>query len=126
MGRPSTKPFPTPPELKLPNEGSRCQTPASLQTDLRYAQLHIWKRMTWERYVRLAAFLNVTPAELASIVCVPHRALESFERRNHLYNGHAADRAAALLLTLLESHVAKEFTQDVIENPLPDLSKIHA
>ena len=124
MGRPSKQPFAIPPELRLPNEGSKCQTPASLKVDLWYAHLNVWQRWTWERFQRLALFLKLTPAELASIACIPHRSLPSFEERNHLYNGQAMDRAAALVLTLLEAHVLREYSRDVIANPFPNLNDL--
>lgn len=111
-----------PPDLRLPNEGSELQTPTTLQVDLHYAKLAIWHRWSWERFVRLCNFLKVTPAELASIACIPHNQLENFQRRNRIMQSGSPNRAAALVLTLLEAHVAKEYTADVIEAPFPDLS----
>lgn len=108
-------------DIRLPNAGSKLATPASLKIDLHYAHQQIWERWTWERFVRLAKFLNVTIGELASIACMPHRALEAFERRNRIYAGVSPDRATALVLTLLEAHLASEFTLDVVTNPFPNL-----
>jgi hypothetical protein len=117
MGRAAKIPL----ELRLPNEGSKIATPATLNVDLRYAQLRIWDRWTWERFTRLCSFLNVTPAELASIACIPHNQLPAFESRNRLMQGVAPNRAAALVLTLLEAHVCAAFTTDIVENPFPNL-----
>lgn len=114
--------FKVPRGLRLPNEGSKLQTPATLGIDLHYAQLGIWSRWTWERFSRLCTFLQVTPPELASIACIPHNQLEIFEQRNRVMQGSAPNRAAALVLTLLEAHVATAYTTDVVANPFPDLN----
>jgi hypothetical protein len=117
------KPFKVPPGLRLPNEGSNLQTPTTLLIDLHYAQHHIWERWTWERFKRFCAFLNVTPAELASIACIPHNQLELFEQRNRIMQGHAPNRAAALLLTLHELNCCAAYTKDVVANPFPNLAE---
>jgi hypothetical protein len=122
MPRGVKSPFSLPAHLRLPNEQSPWQTPATLQIDLHYCRLRVWERWTYERFVRLAKFLNVTPVELASAACIPHRAIATLKERNHLYLGRVPDRAGALVLTLLEAHVAKHFTTDVIENPFPNLN----
>lgn len=109
--------------LRLPNEGSELQTPTTLQVDLHYAGLRVWERWSWDRFVRLCKFLNLTPAELASIACIPHNQLNLFQQRNRIMQSHAPNRAAALLLTILEAHCTKAFTNDVIESPFPDLSQ---
>jgi hypothetical protein len=108
--------------ILLPNAGSKKATPASLRVDLEYERKNIWGRWVWERYVRLCNLLKLTPEELASVACVPHRALPLFERNNHLFNGRSPDRSGALVLTLLEAHVAGHLTKDVVENPFPDLT----
>lgn len=108
--------------IQLPNAGSSGQTPASLRIDLEYERKQIWARWTWQRYVRLCNLLRLTPEELASVACIPHRSLPSFERNNHLYINRAPNRAGALVLTLLEAHCAKHLTNDVVENPFPDLT----
>lgn len=109
-------------ELRLPNAGAPTQTPSSLSIDLHYAQLKIYERWNWDRFIRLAAFLNVTPHELGSIACITHHQVENLQRTNRLKNATGKDRAGALVLTLLEAHVAKHCTTDVIENPFPSLS----
>lgn len=119
MARPRKDPLP--PELCLPNEHSKCQTPTTLHVDLHYAQLHVWERWDWNRFSRLCAFLQLTPAELASMACIPHRAIDSLKSRNRLFNGQAPDRAGALVLTLIEAHVAGHVTNDVIASPFPSL-----
>lgn len=112
-------------KIQLPNFKSPNATAASLQIDLWYREQKIWERWTWSRYVMLANFLNLTIEELASVVCVPHSRLVGFQQTNHLNTStNAPDRAAALLLTLLEAHFCKHLTKDVVENAFPDLSKI--
>lgn len=109
-------------EAKLPNAGSEHATTASLKIDLHYAHLQIWERWSWERFVRLAKFLQLTLPELASIACIPHDQLPRFEERNRIMQSHAPNRAAALVLTVLEHHVCKDFTKDTVENSFPNLS----
>ena len=106
------KTLPYPPHL--PNRQSPLQTPASLRIDLHYAHLGVKVRWDWDRFLRLAAFLNYTPAELASVICLPHGRLWYCER----YNSFPGP--AALLLTLLEAKALKGFTSDIIPNPLPE------
>lgn len=118
-GKKSTDPWN---RILLPNAGSKKQTPASLRVDLEYERKNIWGRFTWERFVRLCNLLKLTPEELASVACISHRAIPQFERNNHLYNGRSPDRAGALVLTLLELHVAGHLTSDVVPDPFPDLS----
>lgn len=110
-----------PVELRLPNEGSKLQTATTLLIDMRYSKLRIWERWTWERFTRLCNLLNVTPAELASIACIPHNQLERFEQRNRIYQANEKNRAAALVLTLLEAHSASAYTNDVVTEVFPDL-----
>lgn len=114
-----------PDKLRLPNEGSELQTPTTLQIDLHYSRLRVWERWSWERFVRLCNFLNLTPPELASIACIPHNQLKLFQRRNRIMQTHSPNRAAALVLTILEAHCTKAFTKDVIEEPFPNLSSNH-
>ena len=97
----------------LPNRHSPHQTPASLRVDLRYAELGIVARWDWDRYLRLAAFLNYTPYELASVICIPHGRLWRCQRRNRFPG------PAALLLTLLEAQAMKDYSEDIIANPFP-------
>lgn len=109
--------------LLLPNAGAKTQTPASLNVDLHYAKLKIYERWDWNRYVRLAAFLKLTPHELGSIACLTHRQIDGFQQSNRLKQGGAKDRAGAMVLTLIEAHVTKAYSNDVVENPFPDLTK---
>lgn len=97
----------------VPNKGSRLQTPASLNIDVHYAQLNVIRRWNWERFHRLAAFLNLTHGELASLICLPHRHLKGIRARN-VFPG-----PAALLLTLLEAQVLASYSNDIIPNPFP-------
>jgi hypothetical protein len=106
----------------LPNEGSKLQTPNTLRIDVHYANLLLAERWTWDRFNRLAAFLQISHAELASAVTLSHRSLEKYESTNRIPNRDGNGRAIALLLTLLESHVCGEWTNDVIANPFPDLN----
>lgn len=108
----------------MPNSGGAHQTPASFQLDLRYAELRIWERWDYERFIRLAKFLNLTLHELASLACIDHKQVESLERRNRLMKGNLKDRAGALVLTLLEAHMCAAFTKDIVESPFPDLSSV--
>lgn len=104
----------------MPNQDSRHQTPASLMIDTHYAQLRLMERWTWDRYVRLCQFLRMTPWEVASLVMLRHGSIDTFRRKGRLsIQGH---RAAALVLTILEAHVMREWTSDVIENVFPNLS----
>lgn len=100
----------------LPNRRSKDATPASLRIDLHYARLNVHRRWDWHRYERLAQFLRLTPAELASVVCMPHKDLGR-ARANNRFHG-----SAALLLTLLEAQVLREYSHDIIENPIPSWS----
>lgn len=121
MGRKSADPWKA---IRLPNAGSELQTPASLKLDLHFEGIRVWQRWDYERFIRLATFLKLTPGELASTACVPHRALAALEKRNRLYNGGSPDRAAALVLTLLEHHVASAYTKDTVANAFPDLTQV--
>lgn len=103
MGRP----------LFVPNQGSKLQTPASLNIDLHYAHLDVIRRWNWERYHRLAAFLQLTYGELASLICLPHSQLKGIRERN-VFPG-----PPALLLTLLEAQVLSAYSSDVIAQPFP-------
>lgn len=111
-------------DLRLPNSKSTIQTPASFAIDLRYAQLRVWERWDYERFIRLAKFLNVTLTELASIACINHDQIPQLERRNRLYRGPRKDHSGALVLTWLESHCCSAYTKDVVESPFPDLASV--
>lgn len=97
-----------------PNRGSKHQTLASLRIDLHYAKLDVIRRWSWERFHRLASFLNVTHGELASLVALPHSRLGTIKERN-FFPG-----STALLLTIIEANALKNYSEDIIENPFPD------
>jgi hypothetical protein len=97
----------------LPNRKSPHQTPASLRVDLHYAHLGVIARWDWDRFLRLAAFLNYTPQELASVICLQHGKLARAEQTNRFPG------PAALLLTLLEAQAMKDFSADIIKAPFP-------
>jgi len=97
--------------VHLPNRGSKLETPASLRIDLRYARLGIKKRWDWDRFIRTAAFLNYTPAELASIICLRHSHLDKCQRENGF------PEAVCMLLTLLEARAMAQYRADAILDP---------
>jgi len=107
----------------LPNQGSRLQTPSTLLIDVHYSKLLLVERWTWERFTRLCAFLQISPAELASSVLMPHDYLLNYERTNRIHRSRAVALPIALLLTCLELRCCGEMTNDVIRNPFPDLSQ---
>lgn len=96
-----------------PNRLSKHQTPASLRIDIHYARLSIVQRWNWERFHRLASFLNVTYGELASLIALPHSHLDGIRERN-FFPG-----PAALLLTILEASILKNYSDDIIAQPFP-------
>lgn len=106
----------------LPNEGSKGQTPASLAIDVHYATLMLVERWNWERFVKLCTFLKMTSCEVASLVMLPHSKLVAYQLRNVLPLHRAHASSVALSLTLLEAYLMRGLTEDVIENPFPDLS----
>ncbi|MCW5549984.1 MAG: hypothetical protein KIT44_13555 [Opitutaceae bacterium] len=101
----------------LPNRKSTDQTDATRQIDLHYAQLGIIARWDWERYTRLALFLNLTVYELASYILMPHSAVRRGQRDNRFPG------PACLLLTLLEARATEAYGGDVIKNPMPKITK---
>ncbi len=107
------------PEFKfkphLPNSDSAHKTAASLTFDLHYAQLGLVQRWDWQRYCRLAAFLELTVYELGSLLCITHRRVISRK------SGSRFLPTECLLLTMLEAQAMKSYGADVIENPLPKL-----
>ena len=108
---------------RLANPGSDGQTPASLVIDIHYMNLLLVERWTWERYVKLCHFLRMTSHEVASLVRLPHRSLASYQYRNTLPLSVAHAEAVALLLTLLESYLMRGLTEDIIEQPFPNLNQ---
>lgn len=109
-------------EPNLPNERSHGQTTASLLIDVHYGKLFLVERWNWDRFIRLCSFLKMTPCEVASLVLMPHSDVALYERNNRLISLRA--RPIAMLLTLLEAHVCRGMTDDIIENPYPDLTKL--
>lgn len=91
------------------------ETPGSALIDLHYAKLRLDSRWTWERFMRLAGFLRLTPGELASLVRLKHSLLEGCHARNQF------PPPVALLLTVLEAHVTAGLVPDAIANPFPKL-----
>ncbi len=108
--------------LILPNAGSPHATPASLRCDLHFAHLKAYERWDWARFQRLAVFLNLTVYELGSIACITHHQVELFEKTNRLKLGGARDRSGTLVLTLIEYHMCKAYSTDVIEDPFPKIN----
>lgn len=106
----------------LPNLQSAHQTVASRLVDTHFARLGLVQRWTWDRFIRLANFLEMTPWELASMVMLKHDAVESYKRRSQLPVRNP--QPTAFLLTLIESRAMKGWTTDIIENPFPNLSSM--
>lgn len=107
----------------LPNVGSKGQTPASLAIDIHYLNLMLVNRWDWERYVKLCGLLKMTACEVASLVLLPHRCIERYQEKNVLPLTPAHAASVALNLTLLESYLLRGLSEDIIENPFPDLTK---
>lgn len=108
----------------IPNRDSPLSTPSSKLLDLHYANLLLIERWSWDRYIKLCEFLKMTPAELASLVLMPHAWLERYEDQNMLDYGLAkGSLAVALILTLIEAHTMQTVTKDVILNPFPNRNK---
>jgi len=108
----------------LPNEGSPHETPASIAIDVHYSNLLLYERWTYDRFVRLCAFLRVTEYEMASLVMMPHAWVPRFERDNRVPGAkQGAGRALLLILTILEAKLLHDYTRDVIDNPFPRLDK---
>jgi len=107
----------------LLNKDSEGQTPASLAIDIHYLNLRIVERWTWERYLRLCQYLKMTEYELASLVRLPHKAIEKYRERFSLPlpRGHA--ESVALLLTIVETHFLKGLRDDVILEIFPRINK---
>lgn len=71
--------------------------------------------------MRLCNLMKMTPYEMASLVMLPHKLVDMFERRNRISR---PSRSSALVLTILEAHVLGEVHHDVIKNPFPDLNAV--
>jgi hypothetical protein len=105
--------------IGVPNRRSPKATQLSLKIDLWYQELHLYERWTWDRYVKLATAMSLTPEELESLIGVPHSYLGRYRKY-----GKVLDKPAALVLTMLEAHFFRDILKDVIEHPFPDLNKI--
>lgn len=109
----------------LPNSGSPNATPASLKIDLHYAKREVFTRWNYERFLRLAAFLRLTPYELGSLAGIPHREVDAFRAANVLVDGRSRrNYAATILLTNFEWHACKAFTDDVVKDIYPNLNEV--
>ena len=108
----------------LPNPGSEWQTPASLIIDIHYMNLLLVERWTWERFTKLCLFLKMTSYEVASLVLLPHKKVEEYRVKNILPLKRAHASSVALSLTLLEAYLMRGLTNDVIENPFPNLARL--
>jgi hypothetical protein len=96
------------------NPQSKHKTATSLQFELHYAKLGIIARWDWDRYCRLASFLNITLYELASLINWTHRGVEVAKENNRFPS------PVCLLLTLLEAQVMHMYTDDIVKNPFPN------
>jgi hypothetical protein len=103
----------------LPNQGSPHQTPASLMIDVRYANMLLVERWTWDRFARLCQFLQHTPYEVASMVALKHDSVDVFRETKVLPRFYA--RQTALLLTALEYSVCRAYSDDVLD-PFAELA----
>lgn len=110
-------------DLQLPNLGSPDQTPASLAIDIHYMNLMLIQRWDWERYVRLCTFLKMTACEVASLVLLPHKSVTGYKQKNVLPLRRAHALSVALNLTLLEAYLMRGLSEDIVEQPFPDLTK---
>jgi hypothetical protein len=97
----------------IPNVRSCYRTTATLSFDLHYAQLEVVRRWDRDRYLRLCAFLQLTPYELASLICWRHVEV-NVAIKNSNFPG-----PVALLLTMIEAQAMINHSKDVIANPLP-------
>lgn len=111
---------------ELPNLNSRKQTPTSLLIDLHYQKLGLSYRWPWERFTALCRVLKLTPEELASLVLMPHYMIATYEKTGRLPGREGARRPIALILSMLEYTTCQHLTDDVIENPFPDLNNLRA
>lgn len=104
---------------RLPNDGESTQTTATKLIDLHYANTLLVRKWTWDRYVRLAAYLKMTEFELASLATLTHREVPRFKHQNRItrHNPHAV----CLVLSLIEHHVAGLVAMDAA-NPFPKIN----
>lgn len=106
----------------IPNQGSPGQTPASLAIDIHYMNLMLVERWDWERYVRLCNFLKMTAYEVASLVHLPHAAVQRYQLKNVLPLRRPHATSVAHTLTVLEAYLMRGLTEDIIDQPFPNLS----
>lgn len=92
--------------------------------DVHWASMRLRERWDWPRYVRLCEFLQMTPYELASLVMLRHKAVDSFRDFGALQINRREAMLVGLMLTLVEAHVMGAWGGDVIENPFPNLTNI--
>lgn len=110
----------------LANQDSRGQTPSSLMIDIHYMNLMLVERWDWSRFARLCEFLKMTSCEVASLVRLPHRLVEAYKEGNILPLRQAHAESIALTLTLLEAYLMRGLSDDIIDQPFPNLTKCGA
>lgn len=98
----------------LPNAGSNRQTVASKIFDIKHSTNEGW---TWERFIRLASSLTLTPEELASYACMRHSQVPLFQFNNRITGISRAP--LELILTLIERHHVGSMTGT--PDPFPKL-----
>ena len=109
----------------LPNAGSDKQTTASLIIDIRYATLRFGERWNYSRFKKLAYALKYTPAELASLVMMPHKMLEDYEKFGFIpSHNKALKNLIGFVLTIVEGNCIQTIAKDTIKNPFPDLNNL--
>jgi hypothetical protein len=106
---------------KIPNEDSPQRTVASVYIDAHYATLGLIDRWTWDKYTRFCEILRWTPYEVASLVGMPHTAVDRFQH-NDMLTGPGA-LAWAIHLTNLEWTLMKDYVAGAV-NPFPKLPEI--
>jgi hypothetical protein len=104
-------------EPRFPNLRSQDQTIITAKIDIHYADLGIVDRWTWERFNRMAAFLRLQHAELASLICLRHTDMRRAKKEDRFPG------PAALLLTLMEAQFMSEYIA-TIKNPFPNLNAL--
>src|SRR5690348_14518707 len=99
----------------LPNAASEHRTATTTLIDIHYSNLRIAERWTWERFERLCSVLQLTPYELASLVCMPHDSVGKLREHGRIPGSvSGGGRAIGMLLTLLEARILKKTVPDVI------------
>lgn len=111
-------------ERAFTNLGSKGQTAASVMLDTHWSMMRLESRWTWERFVRLAKFLEMTPYELASLVMLRHQDVPSYLERGMMHPKHRTTRLIALFLQLVENHVMGAWDPAVVLDPFPHLKNL--